>query len=315
MTTDWITITPSGPFDLYSTMKCGQAFRWRETSDAERGDHFEGVIHGNFIRAQQTEEDGNALRFTSEPDPPATFRPILEDYLGLNHGLDAIYAQLGEDPVLEPLFAKYSGLRVLRQDPWECLVSFICSGNNNIARISQNVEDISRAFGRRITPSDPSADCEPRWSFPTPEAVAEAGEQPLRDLKIGYKAPYIAETALRIANGDIDLHALREAEYEEALEAVTSLPGVADKIGNCVLLFSMDKLDSFPVDVHIFRAAWNNYPEIRDMIPSPYQKPKKSPTNAQKIRLRRWYQDRFHPYAGYANQYLFYEDLLAGRSG
>ena len=311
MTTHWTTIVPSGPFDLAATMQCGQAFRWREADDAQRGAHFEGVIHGNLIRAQQSEDDGDSVRFTSEPDPPAAFKPILEDYLGLNHDLDAIYDELAEDPILEPLFSKYSGLRVLRQDPWECLVSFICSGNNNITRISQNVEDISRAFGRRI----PSADSEPRWSFPTPASIAQAGEQPLRDLKIGYKAPYIAETAGMVADGDADLFALRESEYEDALAAVTAFKGVADKIGNCVMLFSLDKLQAFPVDVHIHRAMWNSYPEVRDLIPDPYAKPKRSLTKNQQVRLRQWSQARFGPRAGYANQYLFYEDLLEGRSG
>ena len=287
MTAEWSAIVPTGPFDLVSTMECGQAFRWSRVSSPELGDHLEGIVFGNRVRAKQT---GHEALFTSEPDDPAAFRPILEDYLGLNHDLDAIYAALGQDPTVARLIEKYPGLRVLRQDPWECLVSFICSANNN------------------IPPED-------RWSFPTPAALADAGDQALRDLRIGYKAGYIVETARRVANGDVDLFALREAEYGDALEAVTSLPGVADKIGNCVLLFSLDKLESFPVDVHIHRAMWDNYPDTRSFIPSPYQKPKRSLTRAQQVRLRQWaqLQDRFGPHAGYANQYLFYDDLLNGR--
>ena len=118
-----------------------------------------------------------------------------------------------------------------------------------------------------------------------------------------------------VSEGDADLFALRESEYEDALAAVTGFKGVADKIGNCVLLFSLDKLQAFPVDVHIHRAMWNNYPEVRDLIPDPNAKPKKSLTAAQQVRLRRWSQDRFGAHAGYANQYLFYEDLLEGRAG
>ena len=291
---DWNTITPSGPFDLAMTMECGQAFRWKQVASTDIGDHFEGVIFGNLIRARQ---EGSQVLFTSEPDPPSAFRPILEDYLGLNHDLDAIYSAMDEDPVLAPLIQKYPGLRILRQDPWECLVSFICSANNNIKRISQNVEDISSTFGRRI----PVTNGESRWTFPAPDALAAAGEQAFRDLRIGYKAEYIDRTAQIVASGQVDLYSLREASFEEALHAVTSLPGVADKIGNCVTLFSLDKLESFPVDVHIERAVEREYAPRLDGKP------------LSKKRMREWAQDRFGLHAGYANQYLFFDDLLASR--
>ena len=293
---DWTTITPSGPFDLAMTMECGQAFRWRQVASPDIGDHFEGVIFGNLVRAKQ---EGSTIVFASEPDPPSAFRPILEDYLGLNHDLDAIYSAMDEDPVLAPLIQKYPGLRILRQDPWECLVSFICSANNNIKRISQNVEDISSTFGRRI----PVSNGENRWAFPAPDALAAAGEQAFRDLRIGYKAEYIDRTAQIVATGEIDLFSLREASFEDALDAVTGLPGVADKIGNCVTLFSLDKLESFPVDVHIERAVEREYGPRYEGKP------------LSKKRMREWAQDRFGPHAGYANQYLFFDDLLEGRQG
>ena len=291
---DWNTIRPSGPFDLAMTMECGQAFRWKQISSPEAGDYFEGIIFGNLVRARQ--EDSEVL-FTSEPDHPSTFGPVFEDYLGLNHDLDAIYSALGEDPLLATLIERYPGLRILRQDPWECLISFICSANNNIKRISQNVEDISRSFGRRIAVSDD----EERWAFPSPGALAAAGEQAFRDLRIGYKAEYIDKTAQVVSRGEIDLFSLREATFPEALDAVTGLPGVADKIGNCVTLFSLDKLESFPVDVHIERAVEREY------APRFQGKP------LTKKRMREWAQDRFGPHAGYANQYLFFDDLLQGR--
>ncbi len=294
MTMDWNTITPSGPFDLAMTMECGQAFRWKQVTSPDVGDHFEGIIFGNLVRARQ---EGSGVLFTSDPDPPSAFKPVLEDYLGLNHDLDNIYSDLGEDAVLAPLFEKYPGLRILRQDPWECLVSFICSANNNIKRISQNVEDISATYGRRIAVSGG----EGRWAFPSPHALAEVGEQAFRNLRIGYKAEYIDKTAQIVASGQVDLFSLREASFDEALDAVTSLPGVADKIGNCVALFSLDKLESFPVDVHIERAVEREYAPRFDGKP------------LTKKRMREWAQDRFGPHAGYANQYLFYDDLLAGR--
>jgi N-glycosylase/DNA lyase len=293
MTMDWNTILPTGPFDLASTMECGQAFRWRQASTPEMGDHFEGVIFGNLVRAKQTDSE---VLFTSEPNPPSSFRPIFEDYLGLNHDLDSIYDELSEDPVLARLFEKYPGLRILRQDPWECLVSFICSANNNIARISQNVESLASTFGNRIDIGG-----EGRWAFPPSAALSAAGEQALRDLRLGYKAKYVAGTANHVVEGKVDLFALREEAYGPALDAVTGLPGVADKIGNCVLLFSLDKLEAFPVDVHIERAVEREYAPRFDGKPM------------TKKRMREWAQQYFGPHAGYANQYLFYDDLLEGR--
>ena len=306
MSAVWHTINPNGPFDLVSTMECGQAFRWHQVVSPDLGDHFEGVIHGNLVRAKQTDD---SLLFTCEPDPPSTFKPILEDYLGLNHDLESIYADLSSDSVLSPLFRKYAGLRVLRQEPWECLVSFICSANNNIDRIKQNVEDMSTAFGRVI----PGAESD-RRVFPSPSAIADAGEDALRDLRLGFRAKYLVPVAESVAHGEVDLFTLREASYDEALEVAIGLPGVADKIGNCVLLFSLDKLESFPVDVHIRNALWDHYLATRILVPSPYIKPKKYLTSTQVRRLRQWGQQSFGPYAGYANQYLFYDDLLEGRN-
>ena len=301
---NWTTFRPGGALDLKATFDCGQAFRWRETRSEEDGATvFEGVIYGNFVRARQ---DGDELSFASEPAAPSDFRPILEEYLGLNHDLEAICADLSADAPLAEIIPKYPGLRILCQEPWECLVSFICSANNNIKRISQNVEDISAAFGERIE----TADGEARWAFPSPSAIAAGGEAALRELRIGYKAKYVHQAAIMVAEGEIDLRALRSAPYETALESATRFPGVADKVGNCVTLFSLDKMESFPVDVHIHRAVWRNYPETREFVPSPHAAPKRKPSPPQVRRMRQWARERFGMNAGYANQYLFYDDLL-----
>ena len=187
-------------------------------------------------------------------------------------------------------------MRILRQDPWECLIAFICSANNNIPRISQNVEDISNAFGRPIRGS--STD---RRMFPRPDAIVEAGETALRELSLGFRAKYIAATAERVANAEIDLFALREAPYDEALTTITKFAGVADKVGNCVLMMSMDKLEAFPVDVWIDRALREWYFTESESKSMP------------KTRMREWAQERFGRYAGYANQYLFQSRRLQGK--
>ena len=293
MNDDWTTIRPSGPMALAETLESGQAFRWRKAFAGETEEHYEGVIFGNLVRVRQAGED---ILFSSAPDPESAIKPVLEDYLGLNHDLESIYGEIRWDERVGSAIDAYPGMRILRQDPWECLVAFICSANNNIPRISQNVEDIASAFG----PSIRGVGSE-RRAFPGPDAIVEAGEGALRELRLGFRAKYIAASAERVANGGIDLFALRETPYEEALAEIVTLAGVADKVGNCVLMMSMDKLEAFPVDVWIDRALREWYFSESESESMP------------RTRMREWAQRRFGRYAGYANQYLFQSRRLQGK--
>ena len=292
MNHSWTEIHPSGPLALAETLESGQAFRWRKISRTEQEDHYEGIIFGNLVRIRQVED---SILFNSAPNSESSFKPILEDYLGLSQDLESIYAEISWDRQVESAIAAYPGMRILRQDPWECLVSFICSANNNIPRISQNVEDISNAFGS-VIPANTD-----RKAFPGAEAIANAGETALRELGLGFRAKYIAASSERVANTDIDLFALREAPYEDALSEITTLSGVADKVGNCVLMMSMDKLEAFPVDVWIDRALREWYFSESESAGMP------------RTRMREWAQKRFGRYAGYANQYLFQSRRLQGK--
>ena len=293
MTLEWRPIYCSGPIDLASTLESGQAFRWRKSESHEDGGQYEGVVFGNLVRVRQIGDD---VSFISTPDSHRTMTPLMEDYLGLRHDLAAAYESLASDEVMGRAIADHPGMRILRQDPWECLVSFICSANNNIARISQNVEQVSQELGDRIADS-----CTDRRAFPSATTVAEAGETVLRQMGLGFRAKYLASAAHVVAEGRIDLFALREATYAEALETLIELPGVGDKVANCVLLFSLDKLEAFPVDVWIDRALrdWYFTEETSKSMP--------------RTRMRQWAQDRFGPHAGYANQYLFHSRRLEGR--
>ena len=293
MSDNWTTIHPSGPMALAETLESGQAFRWRKVSPGEPEDHYEGVIFGNLVRIRQV---GGEILFKSAPDSESSMKPILEDYLGLNHDLESIYDEIRWDEQVGSAIDEYPGMRILRQDPWECLVAFICSANNNIPRISQNVEDIAGAFGAPIRGADTD-----RNAFPGPDAIVEAGEDALRELRLGFRAKYIAASAERVANAEIDLFALRETPYDEALTEITTLAGVADKVGNCVLMMSMDKLEAFPVDVWIDRALREWYFSESESESMP------------RTRMREWAQRRFGRYAGYANQYLFQSRRLQGR--
>ena len=270
------------PLDLTATLTSGQAFRWQR-----KDGWFEGVVFGNIVKMRQNNE---GVEFTSAPDDQSAIQPLLRDYLGLDVDLDPIYASIATDRRMRAAVARYRGMRILRQEPWECLVSFICSSNSNIPRITKNVKSICASYGRPIGVGDHA-----RSTFPTAEELAEAGEERLRRLGLGYRAGYVAVTALAIAEGKLDLMALREDTYDDALTALMGLDGVGDKVANCVLLFSLDKPEAFPVDTHVEKRLHEWY--LGDVKLSP---PK----------MRRWAQDRFGTYAGYANQYLFHDRRL-----
>ena len=284
-----VLIDLAGPLDLAATLESGQAFRWTRREDT----WFQGIVFGNQVRLRQAP---GGVECTSEPGPDGVVAPLIRDYLRLDDDLPEIYSVLERDDRIGVGIDRLRGMRVLRQEPWECLVSFICSANNNIPRITRNVGDIASAFGSPILDgtSGPNA-------FPSAEQLAEAGEPALRELGLGFRAKYVASAAERVSQSQIDLYSLRETSYQEALDALVELPGVGDKIANCVLLFSLDKLEAFPVDVWIDRA-------LRDWYFAP------NGETVPRARMRAWAQARFGRYAGYANQYLFHQRRLQGRA-
>ena len=286
----------SQPLDLTSTLESGQTFRWKreDASLPGYGHWYYGVIFNNLVKMRQSPE---GIEFTSAPDGESAFEPLIRDFLRLDDDLDAIYRSISVDERVKSSVHRYRGMRLLRQDPWECLVSFICSPASNIRRISRNIEDVSRRYGRPVAIGD-----HVRSTFPPPAELAEASEEEFRRLGLGFRARHIVPVATIIASGDLDLFALREASYDEALEALIALPGVGDKVANCVLLFSLDKLQAFPVDVWIHRA-------IREWYPNGGNPDGGISRNA----MRPWAQTYFGPYAGYANQYLFHNRRLQGR--
>ena len=282
------------PLDLAATLESGQAFRWRrEDAQGDEPPWFEGIVFSNRINIRQV---NGGIEWHTSPDSEVSIAPILRDYLRLDDDFSAITSALEFDDILRQGLAEYRGLRILRQEPWECLVSFICSANNNIPRIKKNVNDMASVFGSPILEGQTGGN-----AFPSAAQLADAGETRLRELGLGFRAKYVAAAAVRVAEGEIDLFSLREASYQDALDALTELKGVGDKIANCVLLFSMDKREAFPVDVWIDRAMREWY----------FADSNEKVTRSQ---MRVWAQARFGQYAGYANQYLFHGRRLRGRN-
>jgi N-glycosylase/DNA lyase len=210
----------------------------------------------------------------------------VERYLSLDVSLPKIFTTFPADPLLHQAARDHHGLRVIRQEPWECLASFIASSSKQIVQIRQIVRLLSQRFGEPIDTD--------HHAFPTVSAVARASHQELWDCKLGFRAKNLLAVARVIDSGQLDLQALRTMEYDRALEELIKLPGVGEKIANCTLLFACGFDHAFPIDVWIERALRRIY------------FPGKKRVTARDLRL--FTRSHFGPYAGWAQQYLFYSE-------
>ncbi len=275
-------------YDLASTLSTGQAFRWRLTPGG-----WEGVVRGSWVRLTQPQPD-LILAETARPFDSWTW---LADYLQVDVDIDVVTRRFPADKHLAQAVETCRGLRLLRQDPWECLASFILSSTKQIVQIQQCVELLCQRLGE---PVGVTAGNRPMHAFPTAQRVALCTEHELRECKIGFRAPYLLGAARRVADSSIDLEGLRKLPLDLACNELISLPGVGRKIADCVLLFAYGFPTAFPVDVWIHKAIQQLYfPKRR----------------AQAKRLQRFVDTYFGPEAGYAQQYLFhYMRVTAGRS-
>ncbi len=234
-------------YNLDATLDSGQAFRWRGCGPA-----WEGIVQGRWVRLQA---DADGIR-AELADPVPDWR-WLEHYLALDEELAPILAQFPDDEPLRVAVAYCRGLRLLRQDPWECLASFILSSTKQIVQIRQCVSMLSHCFGDPVAgPPDSRVGLH---AFPTASRLAQATESDLRACKLGFRARYLSVAAQRVSSGELDLAALSPAHGHTAREALVRLPGVGPKIANCVLLFAYGRQDAFPVDVWVQRALRELY--------------------------------------------------------
>jgi len=278
------TIFPVRDYDLAATLTSGQAFRWQSCADA-----WEGVVAGRWVRLRQS---GGGLA-AETAGPPGDWQ-WLSAYLQVEVNLAAVLATFPDDGPMRAAVKMCRGLRLLRQEPWECLASFILSSTKQIVQIRQIVALLCRRFGEPIATS---AGVESAFAFPTPERLAAASETELRACKMGFRAPYLRGTAQMLVAGEVDLGRLSRLPCGEARAELLKLPGVGRKIADCVLLFACGFPAAFPVDVWIMKALRQLY--------FPRRRP-----GAE--RLQRFTATHFGPNAGYAQQYLFHFTRIYG---
>jgi N-glycosylase/DNA lyase len=285
-TMGFIRLREDQPCDLRLSLSCGQAFRWEE-----RGDWWEGVVEGEIWRLR---EQGDRIEYRG-----STARRV-RDYLALDLDLHAIHVAVDRDPAIHAAIASCQGLRILRQDPWEILISFICATNTHIPRIRQMIASLSRCFGERI-PSTSGA----KYSFPSPAALAAPCRETLDECRLGYRDRYIHGTSVRIADDPGLLGRIAVLPHDEAREVLLSFPGVGPKAADCILLFGFHRFEAFPVDVWIRRIMHRHY-----LAPPPGMK---TPSEKEDRRIRAFGREYFGEWAGYAQEHLFcVREMLLG---
>jgi N-glycosylase/DNA lyase len=265
-------------YDLAATLNCGQAFNWHQRKDA-----WEGVIYGRWVRLCQ--QNGTIRAETVAPESDWSW---LASYLQAHVNLSEILASFPAETRLTMAVETCRGLRLLRQDPWECLASFILSSTKQIVQIRQIIALLRVRFG---SPLPVPAGAPPEFAFPTAEQLATASEAELRACKMGFRAPYLIAAARKVLTGDCNLERLASLSLGEARSELLKLPGVGEKIADCVLLFAYGFPTAFPIDVWVAKA-------LRQF----YFRGRKTPLK----RLRQFATEHFGPNAGYAQQYLFH---------
>lgn len=240
-----LRVGPVPCLDLAQTLDCGQAFRWRQLDDGR----WQGVAGGRILTLGQA-SGSQGVTLTFYHTAPADFEAFWRRYFDLDRDYPAILAAIRTDPVLAEAADVAGGIRLLRQEPWEALCSFIISQNNNIPRIKGIIHRLCAAFGDPLEGPEGVR----LYAFPPPERLAGLSVSDLADLRAGFRAKYILDAAQKAAEGQIDLAALSEMPLEAARDSLMQIKGVGPKVADCALLFGAGRIEAFPADVWIKRA-------------------------------------------------------------
>jgi len=257
-------------FDLIHTFECGQCFRWNQSQDGS----YIGVIKGQVILIKQQKD--NFVAYCKNED-------ALKEYLDLNRDYSKLKSIISSlDDILPRAVESGYGIRILKQDPWETLVSFIISSNNNIPRIKKIIEKLCQEYGNKIDYNG-----ERYYSFPSADIISKLSLEDIDIIKSGFRGKYILDAANKVNSGEIDLDIVYNLDTPTAREYLKQIKGVGNKVADCILLFAYQKFDVFPKDV------W-----IKKVLNELYAVDEKD--------FDVFVQEHFGDVAGFAQQYLFY---------
>ncbi len=270
------------PFHLERTLLSGQTFRWRKD-----GGGFRGVVGDTLVEIRQEADNLLARTF-----PKPLQHELIEDYFSLRYPMQTALQALSGDPVLKDALVRQEGIRLLRQEPWECLASFLMAINKGIPHIEKTIAALCETHGEKMhTPLGTF------FTFPRPEALAQIPEQALRQTKMGFRARYLKAAAGKIVQEKIDLVAYRQKSYAETREFLMGFLGIGPKVADCICLFSLDHGEAFPVDVWMDRAMNRLFGGRRRL-------------KLEKIHAIA--RQKYGAYAGLAQQYLYHDIRSTG---
>lgn len=267
-------------FALSDTFDCGQCFRWNKTSENE----YTGVAHNRVLKIAK---EGDSFRFFSTTKDD--FEKIWMKYFDFEKDYLKIQETLSSDEILKNAIKSGNGIRILMQDPFETIISFIISANNNIPRIKLIIERFCSLFGKKIESEYGSF-----FSFPDISEIKDIQISELAPIKAGFRDKYIIDAIKKISSGEVCLETLIKLDYENAKKELLKIKGIGEKVANCILLFGLGKHNAFPIDVWVKRVMSHYY--FGDKEPC--------------TDLSGFAHEKFGEYSGYAQQYLFHHARL-----
>lgn len=271
---DYIKVNDVQNFNLRDIFECGQCFRWNETDD----NTYIGIAFGKVIEVKLIEKDLYIYNATKEE-----VENIWIDYFDLTRDYGIIKEELSKDPLLAEAIEFGEGIRLLKQDPFELIISFIISANNRIPMIKRAIDRISQRWGEKIEYKGNIY-----YTFPTIDRLRNATEEELKDCGVGFRGKYIKATVETL--DDNMINEMLNSNDDQCHKLLQKLSGIGPKVADCIMLFSMEKYSAFPVDVWVKRAMQHFYLAPDVSLP----------------KIREFARDKFGKYAGFAQQYLFY---------
>ena len=261
--------------DVENSINSGQVFLWKKN-----GNYWYGVNGQDILQV----DNKGIIK---------SYQNLKVDFFRENDEIGKIIKSISRDKTVKMAIKKYQGLRILRQDPFQCLISFIVSSNSNIPKIKYCLENISKKFGKKTKFQNQEF-----FLFPKPEKLAKVSINEITDCGVGYRAKFIKKAAKMIVSKKIDLEYLKKCNYQKTKENICQIPGVGNKVADCVMLFSLNKLEAVPLDRWIIRILEKYYLKKFEITT-------KTVTEKQYNILHEKIVNHFGPYAGYAQQFLF----------
>jgi len=261
--------------DIDNSINSGQVFLWQKSKN-----YWYGIDGQNILKINQKGKI-------------KSMQNMKTSFLRENDDIEKIIKSISKDKTIKKAVKKYEGLRIFNQDPFQCMISFIISSNSNIQKIKSSLEKISRKFGKKVVIEDQEF-----FLFPKPEKIAKASISEIKTCGVGYRAPFIKEAAKMVTEKKINFEYLKNSNYDETKRNLRLIPGIGNKVADCIMLFSLNKLDAFPLDTWMIKILEKYYSKE-------FQIGTKTITEKQYEILHEKIVDYFGPYCGFAQQFLF----------